>query len=541
MITFLKPLFRISLRTPRFIICLISSVTFSFSGNAQKAEKKRPNIILIFPDQLRSDYIGANGAEWAYTPNIDRLAKEGATFTRAYSSTPTCLPARAALLTGMSPWKHGLLAYAPIATKYKLEMPRILRDAGYYTFATGKMHFKPIGSGKLKVKLSELDNNKFMHGFNEIKLCEGWGQPQNAYNKWFKENAPNKEIDGTGLGSTDHRTGIYPYRDELHPTAWTANQATDFLDDYDGQNPFFLKVAFHRPHPPFDPPKRWLDFYENRNIPKASVGEWADEKYGQYDTVPPPGQPRNDPRGSYSDSIVAESRKGYLAAISFIDEQIGHIMTALEKKGELENTLILLSSDHGDMMGDQHLWRKSFPYEGSANVPMIIRWPESLNIKAERGQVVEQLVEIRDILPTFLDASGISIPDEVDGMSMLNLIKGNTDNWRKVLDLEHGQCYWPENSWTGLTNAKYKYIYFNYAGEEQLFDLQKDPGEKNDLAKKLEYKDILNVWRQKMVDHLAERGKPWVVDNDLGTFTDPIEFSPNYPKEYYPEEIATEY
>lgn len=525
-----------------YVLLLFSCGSIYFLSSCEKEVKPtatRTNIIFIFPDQLRSDYIGVKGGAFAHTPNIDRIAKEGALFTRSYSATPTCLPARAALLTGMSPWKHGLLTYAPIATKYKNEMPQLLRDAGYYTFATGKLHFKPIGGFKLKMKASELDNSKFMHGFHEIKLCEGWGHPNNAYNEWFLENEPDKKIDGTGLGATDHRSGAYPYPDDLHPTAWTAAQAVDFLNDYEGEDPYFLKVAFHRPHPPFDPPKRWLDFYKNREIPKAVVGEWADNKFGEFTNAPPADKQRSNPRGNFGDQIVRESREGYLAAISFLDEQIGHIITSLEKRGDLENTLILISSDHGDMMGDQHLWRKSYPYEGSAGVPMIIRWPENLNITTSRGQVRDELVELRDVLPTFLDVAGASIPKEIDGMSMLKLIRGNTKGWRTELDLEHGRCYWPENSWTGLTDATYKYIYYSTTGEEQLFNLENDPGEKNNLAGVKEFKDLLSDWRGKMIVHLSGRGAPWVVNNDLGIIKEAIKFSPNYPQEYFPEEIET--
>ncbi|MEZ4970223.1 MAG: arylsulfatase [Flavobacteriaceae bacterium] len=513
---------------------------FSVNGYSQTPKGKSPNIVFIFPDQLRSDYIGTGGNNVAYTPHMDRMAREGALFSRAYSASPTCLPARAALLTGMGPWKNGLLSYAPIATKYKFEMPQMLRDAGYYTFATGKLHFKPIGHGDLHVKLDQLDNSKFMHGFHEIKLCEGWGHPQNAYNKWFKENAPNWAIDGTGLGPTDHRTGIYPYPEEFHPTAWTANQAIAFIDNNDGEAPFFLKIAFHRPHPPFDPPKRWLDFYKSREIPKAIVGHWSEMKYGKFNQAPMPDQQLNAPRGSYSDSIVRDSREGYLAAISFLDEQIGNILTALERKGELENTLIVISSDHGDMMGDHHLWRKSYPYEGSAGVPMIIRWPQSMALKASRGQVIKELVELRDILPTFLDIAGMEVPSEMDGRSMMPLIEGNKKGWRKVLDMEHGQCYWKENRWTGLTDKRYKYIYYSVTGEEELFDLKKDPGEKNNLANLSKYKGVLVQWRQKMVGHLMERGEEWVKDGKLVIRDKDLVFSPNYPKEYYPKEIKNQ-
>ncbi|RTE53778.1 arylsulfatase [Arenibacter aquaticus] len=522
------------------VLFILGILVFPLKVYSQNVEKKRPNILFIFPDQLRSDYIGGEDSNIVHTPNLDQIAREGALFSRAYSATPTCLPARAALMTGMAPWKNGLLSYAPMATKYKYQMPQMLRDAGYYTFATGKLHYKPIGSVALKVEPGELDNSKFMHGFHEIKLCEGWGHPQNDYNIWFKEKAPDLKIDGTGLGPTDHRTGIYPYNDELHPTAWTANQAIDFINDHASKDPFFLKVAFHRPHPPFDPPKRWLDFYKNREIPLADVGKWSEDKFGKFNSIPSPEQQLNAPRGNYSDSIVENARKGYYAAISFLDEQIGYILTALEKKGELENTLIVVSSDHGDMMGDHHLWRKSYPYEGSAAVPMIIRWPESIELTADRGQVIKELVELRDVLPTFLDVAGVAVPSEMDGMSMIPLIEGNNKGWRKVLDLEHGQCYWKENSWTGLTDERYKYIYYAVTGEEQLFDLLKDPKEKKNLANLSEYNKSLKRWRQKMIDHLRDRGHKWVKDGKLVRRGENIMFSPNYPKDYFPKEILNQ-
>jgi arylsulfatase len=493
----------------------------------------QPNILLIFPDQFRGDCIGAV-SPWMHTPNLDRLAREGALFNRAYTSTPTCLPARAALLTGMSPWGHGLLKYEPLATKYKYEKPRILREAGYTTYATGKMHYKPIGVGGLGINVEELDNCKFLHGFHKIDLCEGWGNPQNAYNRWFKKTAPGKNIDATGLGPVDHRSGAYPYVERLHPTHWTAQQAVNFISAHNGEMPFFVKVAFHRPHPPFDPSPKWLEYYKGKELPSAVVGDWAEKKYGDFNQAPQPDEQRNSPRGNFGEQLVRESREGYYGAISFIDEQIGRILDALESKGELEKTLILFTADHGDMMGDHHLWRKSYAYEGSARVPMIIRWPESMILDARRGQSFSELVELRDVLPTFLDAAGIDIPADIEGKSILKLLRGHKKNWRTMLDLEHGTCYWPENNWTALTDKKHKYIYFATDGEQQLFDLQNDPEEKNNLAENSEYVDVLNQWRQKMIEHLSERGEPWVVNGDLGIRKEPIKFSPNYPMEYYP-------
>jgi arylsulfatase len=223
--------------------------------------------------------------------------------------------------------------------------------------------------------------------------------------------------------------------------------------------PHLLWSSYSSVHPPFDPSKKWLDYYKNRELPKAVVGEWAEKKFGDYDEAPPPDEKRTNPLGNFGEQIVRESREGYYGAISFIDKQIGRILDALEKKGEMENTLILFTADHGDMMGDHHLWRKSYDYEGSARVPMIIRWPESMKLKAKRGQKFSELVELRDVLPTFLDVAGVDIPAEIEGQSLLYVLRGKKQNWRKALDLEHGTCYWPENNWTALTDERYKYIY----------------------------------------------------------------------------------
>jgi arylsulfatase len=485
------------------------------------ARDKRPNILFLMADQFRGDYIGAAGAHWMHTPNLDRLVDEGALFTKAYSSTPSCLPARAALLTGMSPWGHGLLLYAPMAEKYPYEKPQIFRDAGYHTMGIGKMHFSP---------------QRNTHGYHKTILEEGWHSAAQAkqefkcdYQMWFEKTYPDKDMNATGLGYVDHRTKAFRYEDTLHPTFWTTSRAIEFLEHYEGEAPYLLKVSFQRPHPPFDPPQRWLDFYKDAQIPQAVVGKWSDVEYGKFIEQPHSDQQRNNPRGNFGQKIVRNSRLGYCAAVSFVDEQIGRLMNALEERGDLENTLILFTSDHGDMMGDHHLWRKTYAYEGSARIPMIIRWPESMKINIRRGQMMNELVELRDVLPTFLDAAGIDKPTEMEGSTMLELIRGNRKSWRRILDLEHGTCYWPENSWTALTDGRYKYIYFALTGEQQLFDLEQDPIEQNDLAVDPVFDVLIKEWRNRMIQHLSIRGEPWVMDGDLGIRKDTIKHGPNFP------------
>jgi arylsulfatase len=182
------------------------------------------------------------------------------------------------------------------------------------------------------------------------------------------------------------------------------------------------------------------------------------------------------------------------------------------------------------MMGDHHMWRKCRPYEGSVRIPIIIRWPENLNLKAKRGQLRDELVELRDVLPTFLDAADIPKPDAMDGQSMFNILTGKS--WRKLLDLEHAQIYEGDNAWVALTDGSYKYIYFTLTGQEQLFDLVNDPYELNDLTSekvKQNYVSHITQWRKKMTEHLEVRGDEWVKNGDLLVQEESIYFGVNHP------------
>ncbi len=372
------------------------------SGAAEAAPVKGPNILFLMDDQHRGDWLGAAGAKWIITPGLDRLAREGVLFRRGYTSSPSCLPARAALLTGMSPWGHGSLGYVPIPERFAQEMPRTFTEAGWRTCAIGKNHFTPTRNG---------------HGYQTVIL----GEPNVRdlpevcdYRAWFDQKAPGHHpFEGFRSGN-DQRGGIcYPLDEELHVTRWTADQAVQFLKgDKDGK-PWFLKVSFLCPHTPLNAPKRWYDRYEGVDIPPAAVGDWARQEYGGVQTSF--AKHAEATRGGVPEAELRATRRSYAAAISHVDEQVGRILAALEERGELESTLILFTADHGDMMGDHLLYRKTYPYEGSVNVPMIVRWPASLGLKTKRGQVRQELVELRDVFPTFLDAAGLPRPASVEG------------------------------------------------------------------------------------------------------------------------------
>ncbi len=493
----------------------VATMNMVHGGLAAEKKPPRPNILFLMADQQRGDCLGAEGNRAILTPHLDRLAAEGARFRCAYTSVPSCTPARATILTGLSPWHHGMLGYARVARRYPRELPRMIAAAGYHTLGIGKMHFHP---------------QRNTHGYAKTILDES-GRVQSPdfisdYRRWFKSVAPELNPDATGIGWNSYRAAQYALPERLHPTHWTGMEAVKFLKGYDRDKPFLLKVSFARPHSPYDAPRRFWRMYDDADLPGRVLGDWC-RRHAQR------GKPHADSlwQGDLGAEASRLARQGYYGNITLIDEQIGRMLEVLQQRGWLENTLILFTADHGDMLGDHHLWRKTYGYEPSARIPMLVRWGEGL-CAAQRGQVLRQPVELRDILPTFLDAAGVAFDaDWFDGRSMLDLIRGQTDGWRPYIDLEHATCYAKENNWTGLTDGRFKYIYYAPDGRQQLFDLEKDPGETRDLAGVPEFRQTLAVWRGRMVDHLAERGKPFVVGGDLALRPGRTLYSPNYPRE----------
>jgi arylsulfatase len=409
-----------------------------------------------------------------------------------------------------------MLGMGQVAEHHENEMPRLLREAGYQTTGIGKMHWHP---------------QRNLHGFHETILDES-GRVESPdfvsdYHKWFHEQEPALNPDATGIGWNDYQAAPYALPEHLHPTRWTGDTAVDYLQKYDNGQPFFLKVSFARPHSPYDPPERFFKMYQDADLPKASVGIWAERYASRGEKLP-----SDTWRGDLGAEQVRRSRQGYYGNITFVDEQIGRILDVLEKRGLLENTFILYASDHGDMTGDHHLWRKTYAYEASARIPMLVRWPENF-LSAKREQVLAQPVELRDVLPTFLDSAGITFdPSRFDGRTLLDLIRGKTEGWRSFIDLEHSVCYAKENHWSGLTDGRTKYIYHAMDGWQQLFNLEADPGELNDLASDPAHSSTLALWRKRLVDHLRVRGEAFVVNDDLALRPKGLLYGPNYPGQH---------
>ena len=468
------------------------------------------------------------------TPNLDQLGRDGCEFVRAYSTTPTCTPARAAILTGRSPWFHGMLGYGKIATEYPQgEFVPLLNKLGYITASVGKDHFG----------WNFTANEGIPHGFASTQLYDGVGNGFNVtnveydnYDQWFQQKMPHVDPNKGFVNHNEWRARPYPFDAFYHPTAWTGRRAVKFLSEHDKAHPFFLKVSFHRPHSQYDPPPAYFERIPEALVRPPIVG-------GNWDTVysvsSDCGSSKPDAWcGNMGENATMYTRRSYLANVLFVDEQIGEVINAVNENGFGNNTFILFVSDHGDGQGDHYHWRKGYPYEFSAHVPMVVWWPKNM-YAFNRGQRSKHVVELRDLLPTFLDVGGGSslIPENINGSSLLTILQGGLTTWREWIDLEHNICYNISNHWNALTDGKFKYIFRAFYGDEQLFDLEKDPGEITNLADKIAYQQTLKLWRSRLVRQFVEegRGTAWVEDSPgvegkrLKRRVTGLPYSPYYP------------
>jgi arylsulfatase A-like enzyme len=334
---------------------------------------------------------------------------------------------------------------------------------------------------------------------------------QDEYRAWFERHAPR------GVTPDDHGVDwnswlARPWHTEeyLHPTAWTMSRALAFLETRDQGRPFFLNISFARPHSPYVPPQPYYALYNERETPPPIVGQWATMHDRPDDAVNP-----NAWRGRMSADQIHRARSGYYGEISFIDTQIGRLMNWMRRfQGDaLANTWFVFSSDHGDMQGDHHLWRKTYAYEGSSRIPFLVVPPSRMGCPAR--PVADEVVELRDVMPTVLQAIGLPVPETVDGQSVLSLMQEPGQGWRTYIHGEHCTCYAEEQEMQYVTDGRRKYVWLPRIDHEQFFDLDQDPGECHDLIDESDRQKEIAQWRGYLVDELAGRECGWVRDGVL--------------------------
>ncbi len=446
---------------------------------------RRPHLLLITTDQQRGDCLGIYGHPVLSTPNFDYLGLEGGLFLHAYAEAPSCVPARRTIMSGLTPCRHGMVGYRDgVAWDPLHTLPGELSAAGYQTQLVGKLHLWPP---------------RRRYGFDHMVLADG-PHGDNDYVDWLRRSGHDTPDAAMAHGVSGNAWVGRPSHlpESLHHGTWCVDEALRFLDRRDPSDPFFLWVSFHAPHPPLTPPDFYYDRYMHLDLPEPVIGDWAPNVPGPSVVFDP-----NASRIHLTPEAMRRCRAAYYGLINHIDDQVGRLIEGLRRRGLYRDTLIAMTSDHGEMLGDHHLFRKTFAYEASAHVPLLLRAPDWMG--GRRNLRIDQVAGLADIMPTLLDAAGVDVPPEVDGKSLLPLVRGETPPWRPYLHGEHSACYGPDDGMQYLTDGHEKYVWYTASGREHLFDLDRDPRELHDRSADREAADRLELWRSRLAEVLRDR------------------------------------
>jgi choline-sulfatase len=438
----------------------------------------RPNVLLVMADQLRPQALPAYGNAVVDAPSLVSLAEEGVVFESAYCNSPICAPSRASMLTGRLPSRIGVYDNGAELAASTPTLAHELRAAGYRTCLTGKMHF--LGPDQL-------------HGFEERLTTDMYPAGLDWTPDW-------------GRSPGDRLPWYHDMSSVLEPHVSEATLQTDFDDEVafhsvrkildlarsDDPRPFFLVASFIHPHDPWDMPSTYVNRYDHRDIDLPDVASIADD-----DLDPHSRRIRAMCGGDgldISDETVRNARRAYYAAVSYVDEGIGRLLEALETAGMRENTIVVVTSDHGEMLGERGLWYKMSFFEPSARVPLIVTAPN----RFAPGRVAEN-VSLVDLLPTVMevanDGAAFVPADPIDGTSLLPLLRG--DIGALCPDTVLGE-YLAEGTLAPMVMIRrgpYKYV--RCPGDpDQLFDLSSDPHELRDLAASPAHADVLRGFRR---------------------------------------------
>lgn len=446
----------------------------------------QPNILLIMADQLTPFLTGAYGHPVVQTPHLDRLAAEGIRFDAAYTPYPLCAPARVAFMTGRYASRIGCFDNAALFPADEPTIAHYLTNAGYDTALSGKMHF--IGPDQL-------------HGFRRRLTTDVF--PANI--DWVPalEDAERLTQGGHAHNYVPPKVGVRPWTKFLAYDEETQFRALEYIrrraPDADHMRmptgaPFFLCVSYHHPHDPFHVTQELWDLYENAPIDLPHLPDHLDDTYSALDRW------LNQVHGVHEVDLhdpdnVRALRRAYYGLVTYVDRKVGELLEALEATGQRDNTIVIFTADHGDMLGERGMVQKRCFYEWSARIPLIIHIPATISAgQSAAGRQITTPVSLLDLLPTLLDIAQVPQQDRlpVDGASLLPLLPDLTDFQNlSGLDDPHALTDRPIFSEYHLEKVKgpsfmvrhgrYKYVYIHEHGS-QLFDLQEDPGERRNLS-----------------------------------------------------------
>ncbi len=417
---------------------------------------ERPNVLILMTDQQRYDTLHCAGYEHMVTPNLDRLAAGWCLYTHAHTTNPVCLPARYALLTGMPGRAHGLFrnSHEPIRDPSLPTLPGLLSTVGYRTAAIGKCHHRPVCEH---------------HGFDELQLMEEVPTCR-EYDEYAQYLADH------GLGDIQNLHGVrallYHHAQnaqmpaEHHPNAWVADRSIEWLHAHRNE-PFYLFCSWIHPHPPRALPLEDQHHYDGTDLPEPIPAEGRPALYGDdADAWCGLADPESERR---------RIRAFYFSSITMVDHHIGRVLDTLEAIGQLENTLIVFLSDHGEMLQDHGMCGKQTRYDSSVRIPLIVRYPE----RFRPGAKCDDLVDLLDVLPTCLDVCGVTYPEDREALVGESLYATDPVLDRRIIFSANG-C--GPMRWVMARDQRFKYVYWYWNGLEQIYDLEADPDETSDLV-----------------------------------------------------------
>ncbi len=457
----------------------------------EKDKNVKPrNVIFILSDDHRYDFIGFTGkVHWLETPNMDRLATEGAYFKNAFVTTSLCSPSRASILTGMYSHTHTIVDNMAPDPGNMTYFPQYLQMAGYQTAFFGKWH---MGN----------DSDSPRPGFSHWESFRGQGEYYN----------PTLNIDGKRM----------VYKDSTYITDLLTEHTIEWLAQRDKSKPFFVYLSHKAVHAGFQPAKRHKGRYKNEvyTLPPT----YDQTKTGAYRDLKWPEWVANQ-RISWhgvdymynSNSDLNTMVQDYCETLLAVDESIGSVMEYLKKEGIDESTLVIYMGDNGFSWGEHGLIDKRHFYEESVKVPFLVRCPELV----EGGTVITQMVQNVDIAPTCLEMAGLKKPVEMPGFSIAQLLEGDETNWRNRIFYEYfWEWEFPMTPTTfGIRTDKYKYIrYQGIWDRNEFYDIQKDPDEMYNLIDKPELQTVIK-------EHLIELNE-WLEETD--GLKIPLKKNPNY-------------
>ena len=447
----------------------------------------RPNILWICTDQQRFDTIHALGNPHIRTPNLDRLVGEGVAFTNAYTQSPICTPSRACFLTGCYPStlhvnRNGN-AYFPVPERL---ITRRLTEVGYDCGLSGKLHLS-AAHGRVEQRFD--DGYRFFKWSHHPQPEDFWPTEQHDYQLWLQEQGV--DWDKAYGGEYDGIAAQY------HQTTWCANEAIAFMSE-PRQGPWLMSVNPFDPHPPIDPPPEYMARMDVASMPLPLFQPSELESQLAFRGIDHQTDLPQDPHTYDARRMIA----AYYAQIELIDDQVGRMLEALEATGQRENTIVIFTSDHGEMLGDHGLVLKGCRfYEGAVHVPLIVSWPGHFS----QGVRSPALVELADLPPTLYDVLGLEIPDYVQGKSFRPILTDGQANGEHefvrseyhdalhryfVRSEYHDALDRPHASHANMIfDGRYKLVIYHGHAVGELYDLQEDPHEFRNLWDDLGYQN----------------------------------------------------